>query len=214
MTKEEWDQLFFTVMPMASLALGVVSIALGTRAAFKKKAAEQPVSGNGARHLFDVRYGELHDPREFVTPNDPSVQRIYRQVGPDAWVLFDWVCRSLNYIPDTGEWWRYPRETVRLGGGDCEDTSNLLCSLLKISNDGHTVLGSYRGYGHAWGNQGGQIFETTYTYARQVPDPWNYCAYAMFDDLDLIELWPGALDEIFALERNEPAKLALMASAL
>lgn len=214
MTKEEWDQLFHTLMPVLSLGIGAISVALGTMAAFRKKAAEQRVSYESTRYLFDVRYGELHDPRDFVTPNDPSVQWIYRQVGPDAWALFDWVCRNINYLPDTGEWWRFPRETITMRGGDCEDTSNLLCSLLKNFNDGYVVLGSYRGYGHAWCDLSGQILETTYTFARLVPDPWDYKAYAMFDDLALIELWPGAMDELFALERSEPAKLDLIASVL
>ncbi|MBA7634814.1 hypothetical protein ES703_42412 [subsurface metagenome] len=214
MTREEWDQLFFTIMPVASLGIGAISIALGAIVALRERAAAQRVSYADTRYLIDVRYGELHDPRDFVTPYDPSVQAIYCQVGPDAWALYDWVCRDYNYLPDTGEWWRYPRETIKARGGDCEDTSILLCSLLKNFNDGYVVLGGYRGYGHAWVELHGEILETTYTFARPVPDPQDYQAFAMFDNQDLIELWPGAMAEIFAIERSEPVKLDLMARAL
>jgi hypothetical protein len=35
----------------------------------------------------------------------------------------------------------------------------------------------------------------------------------MFNDQEVIELWPGALSQLFQLARNEERKLALMADA-
>ncbi len=62
--------------------------------------------------------------------------------------------------------------------------------------------------------EGGQIYETTYTRARPVPDPQNYCPYLYFNDQVVIELWPGALSEVFDLGRDEAAKLNLIAEAV
>lgn len=214
MTKEEWDKLFFDLIPVVSTGIGALSLALSTGALIGRSAAAHRVAYDGDRYLINVRYGDLHDPRDFVTPYDPSVQAIYWQVGPDAWALYDWVCRSFDYLPDIGEWWRYPRETIRVRGGDCEDTSILLCSLLKNFNGGYVVLGGYQGYGHSWVDLEGQILETTFTSARPVTDPHDYQAFVVFDDHELIELWPGAMYEIFSLERNEPAKLGLMDRAM
>ncbi|MBA7699974.1 hypothetical protein ES703_108680 [subsurface metagenome] len=55
--------------------------------------------------------------------------------------------------------------------------------------------------------------ETTFTSARPVPDPQDYCPYVLFSDQEVIELWPGALDEVFSLRRDEATKLNLIAAA-
>ncbi|GAI67445.1 unnamed protein product, partial [marine sediment metagenome] len=59
-----------------------------------------------------------------------------------------------------------------------------------------------------------QILETTYTSARPVPDPQEYCPYVCFNDQEVLELWPGALGEVFELARDEELKLSLMAKAV
>jgi len=97
---------------------------------------------------------------------------------------------------------------------NCEDTSLLLCSMLRNFSDAKVTLGNYQGYGHAWCQQNGQILETTYTSARPVTDPQDYCPYCMFNEIEVIELWPGALDDIFSLGRDESTKLNLMARVL
>ncbi|GAJ18304.1 unnamed protein product, partial [marine sediment metagenome] len=100
------------------------------------------------------------------------------------------------------------------GYGDCEDTSLLLCSLLRNAINAHVVLGSLQGYGHAWVVNEGQIYETTYTQAQPVPDPEHYIPFVLFDDQAVLELWPGALREVFNLTRNEALKLNLIAEVV
>lgn len=166
------------------------------------------------QYLVKVRYGGWHALREFVQPSDPDVVAVYNEIGPDAWNCLDFVCRHVAYKREVGEHWQFPFETLARGEGDCEDSALLTCSLLKNFNDGYVALGDYQGYGHAWCQLEGQILETTYTRARPVPDPEHYILFVLFDDQDIIELWPGALGEVFSLQRNEATKLNLIAEAL
>ncbi|GAI32471.1 unnamed protein product, partial [marine sediment metagenome] len=62
-------------------------------------------------------------------------------------------------------------------------------------------------------NKEGEILESTFTSARRVSDPGSYCPYCLFNDEEVLELWPGALGEVFELGRNESLKLQLMAGA-
>lgn len=94
---------------------------------------------------------------------------------------------------------------------NCEDTSLLLASLLNNFSTSYVVLGEYLGYGHAWVQLDNQIFETTLSSPIIVNDPANYCAHAYFNEKIAIELWSGALEELFQLRRNELAKLRLIA---
>lgn len=166
------------------------------------------------QYLLEVRQpGEWHEIREFVRPLDPAVQRLYSEVGPDPWALLDWVNRNIAYRSDNGEWWFWPMETLARHSGDCDDSALLLASLLRNFTNAHVVVGTYRDYGHAWVQIDGQALETTYTAARPVADPQNYRAYAMFNDQEVVELWPGALSEIFDLAHEETIKLNLMAEA-
>ncbi len=166
-------------------------------------------------HLVSVRYpGQLHDLREFVQPHNPDVEAVYSQNGPDYWSLYDFVCRNINYRRDVGEFWQTPSETLR-GYGDCEDSSNLLTSLLRAGRmPAYTVLGSFQGYGHAWSELNGQILESTYTQARPTFDLEHYQPYSLFNESEVVELWPGALGEVFDLARDEATKLNLMARVL
>ncbi|MBA7703773.1 hypothetical protein ES703_112567 [subsurface metagenome] len=171
----------------------------------------QRVYYQDGQYLVSVRYPfQRHDIRSFVQPDNPDIQAIYAEIGPDYWALYDFVCREIDYRSDTGEFWLTPSETLR-GYGDCEDTSLLLCSLLRCFSDAHIVLGSFQGYGHAWCQLNGQILETTFTSARIVPNSAKYFPYMLFDNEQVIELWPGALKEIFTVRRNEATKLSLMA---
>jgi len=176
--------------------------------------AWQRVSHQDGQYLVNVRYGQWHDIREFIQPSNPDVLTVCSQYGPDYWALYDFVCRNIDYRRDWGEFWMTPSETLR-GHGDCEDTSILLTSLIRaggVSNC-YVVLGNLGGYGHAWCELNGQILETTYTSARPVPDPQDYCPYVCFNDQEVVELWPSALDEVFALERDEATKLNFIAEA-
>lgn len=58
---------------------------------------------------------------------------------------------ALSY--ETLDFWNFSAETLRDGIGDCEDTSILLCSILrnKLSEDEvYVSAGRFKGYGHAW----------------------------------------------------------------
>ncbi|MBA7707517.1 hypothetical protein ES703_116391 [subsurface metagenome] len=167
------------------------------------------------QYLVKVRYGQWNCLQDFVQPENPDVLAIFSQYGPNYWALYDFVCRNIDYRGDIGEFWQLPSETLR-GYGDCEDTSILLTSLIRAGGvpNCYVALGNLGGYGHAWCQLNGQILETTYTFARPVPDPQDYCVYALFNDRDVIELWPGALAEVFEVERAEATKLNLMARIL
>ena len=168
------------------------------------------------QYLVSVRYlGQRHDIRDFIQPDNPDVLAVYSQYGPDPWNLYNFVCQNIDYRRDIGEFWAFPSEVLASGTADCEDTSNLLTSLLRCRGiNAYTTLGDYQGWGHAWVDRAGQIYETTYTRAQPVPDPEHYIPYVLFDDQNVIELWPGALGEIFSLRRDEATKLALVARAL
>jgi len=164
------------------------------------------------RYFVAVRhFGEWHELREFVQPFDPSTVGAHA----DTWSCLDWVCRNIRYKEDVGEFWQFPSETLATREDDCEEHAFLLVSMLRGFTNAYVVLGDYQGYGHAWGtNEAGQILEATYTQAIVVPDPEDYCPYVLFNDQEVIELWPGALREVFELRRNEATKLNLMAAAL
>ena len=212
--KEEL-QIVKSLLPMIGIGTAVV-VAIGLAgAAFTRRR----VYAQDGQYLVSVRYpGQRHDLREFIQPDNPDVLAVYSQYGPAPWLLYDFVCRNINYRRDFGEFWMTPSETLR-GYGDCEDTSILLTSLIRAGGapNCYVALGSLGNnlgnYGHAWCQLDGQILETTFTSARPVPDPQDYCTYALFNDQEVVELWPGALGEVFALGRDEATKLNLMAEA-
>ena len=135
-----------------------------------------------------------------------------------AYTLWDWVCRNIQYRADNGEYWFFPDETLREMAEDCDGSSILLASMLRQAgytpNRVYVVIGTYRGFGHAWVELDGKILETTYSSAHTVPDPHNYKWLAAFNDVEVIERYPGATTRIFQLVRNECRKLTLMAEAL
>jgi len=199
------------MLPLASLGLGVVSAAMGIVSLQRQSSRSHRVYYEAGQYLVAVRHpGMLHDIREFVQPSNPDVLAVYSQIGPDVWANLDFVCRNIDYRRDRGEFWQFPSETLE-GYGDCEDSSILFASLIRNFTNGHVALGSYQGYGHAWCQLNGQVFETTYTQARAVPDPEDYRTFVLFDERVTIEVWSGALDDLFRVRRNEATKLSLMA---
>ena len=195
------------ILPVIALGTGVIV----AYAVLVRTFVGRRIYQNG-RYLAPVRFpGQSYDIREFVQPSNPDVLAVYHQYGPDPWSLYDFVCRDIDYRRDWGEFWQTPSETLASKRGDCEDTSLLLCSLLQ---NAHVALGSYRGYGHAWCEHRGQVMETTFTSAQPVSDPDDYCPYVYFNNREVVELWPGALGEVFELGRDEELKLYLMAEAL
>ena len=207
---EKEEEVLKTLLPMVGVGTAVIVVfALSVRTfAMSHQAHYQD-----GQYLVSVRYGQWHDVKEFVQPDNPNVVAVYSQIGPDPWALYDFVCRHVAYKREVGEMWQFPSETLARGKGDCEDTSFLLCSLLRNTINAYVALGSFQGYGHAWCQLDGQILETTYTSARPVSDSQDYCPYVCFNDQEVVELWPGALGEVFNLRRNEAIKLNLMARA-
>lgn len=134
-----------------------------------------------------------------------------------AFRLLDWVCQNVEYRSDNGEYWFFPHETLREMAEDCDGSAILLASMLRqfyTPERVYVVAGTYRGLGHAWVELDGEILETTYTSARPVTDLWNYRALAAFNDVEVIEKYPGALSQLFQLAHNEGLKLSLMAEAV
>jgi len=212
--EEEWNRAFEVTVPILSMGIGAFSLAIAIMALRRSTPLGRRVYYQDGQYLVSVRYlGQLNDLREFVQPDNPDVIVVYSGIGPDPWALYDWVCRNIDYRRDVGEFWQTPSETLARKLGDCEDTSLVLCSLLRNAG-AHVALGSFQGYGHAWCQLDGQILETTYSSARPVPDPQDYCPYIYFNDAQVIELWPGALGEVFELGRDEELKLSLMAEAV
>lgn len=213
-TKDEWDQAFDRLVPLLGAGIGVLSLALGIVALTRSPLGHRVYYQDG-QYLVSVRYpGQWHELRDFVQPSNPDVVAIYSQIGPDVWGCLDFVCRDISYRRDIGEFWQTPSETLK-GYGDCEDSSILLTSLLKNFTDAHVALGGFQGLGHAWVvSEEGKILEATYSSARPVPDPEDYQAMVMFNNMNVLELYPGALQEVFELGRDEELKVNLMAEAV
>lgn len=192
---------------------GVVKVLTG-----RAVIASSRVNYQNGEYLVAVRGpGEWHDVREFVQPNNVDVQAIYQQIGADVWECYRWVCEKIGYRFDADssafpEYWYFPSETIKQKYGDCDDTSILLASLLRNFTDAYVVAGTYRGYGHAWVSTNNQILETTLIEPIVVDDPWNYRPYVYFNEREVIEIWPGALQELMGVERNASRKLRLIAS--
>jgi hypothetical protein len=133
-----------------------------------------------------------------------------------AFKLLDYVCKNVSYRSDDGEWWEFPAETLAARQSDCDGSAILLCSLLRNfypPDRVYVVAGTYRRLGHAWVELDGEVLEPTYTYAHAVPDPWNYKKLVAFNDIEVKEMFPGAMSQLFQLAKNECQKLTLMAEA-
>ncbi|MBA7563543.1 hypothetical protein ES708_05202 [subsurface metagenome] len=187
---------------------------LGTMALLLSRSPQRVYYQDG-QILVAVRYpGQWNSLQDFVQPDNPDILAIFSQYGPDYWALYDFVCRNIDYRRDIGEFWQTPSETLR-GYGDCEDCAILLTSLIRAGGapNCYVALGSLGELGHAWCLYNGQILETTYTYAHQTA-PRDYQLMALFNDTEVLELYPNSLAEVFGLARDEATKLNLIAQAL
>lgn len=211
MDDREWAEAARSIIPLFSLAVATAAFSLQ----FQRLSITGKVRYQDSGYLVAVRRpGEWYDIRDFVQPYSPEVQRIYGWIGPSVEGCLDFVCQNISYRKDVGEYWQFPVETLARGIGDCEDTSVLLTSLLRNFTDACVVLGNYSGYGHAWVETGHTVLESTYTQARRVADAHNYQPFCYFNDVQVVELYPGALQEVFQIKRDEAAKLNLIAREL
>lgn len=169
------------------------------------------------------------------------------------WRCWDWVCREIKYpplpypdyhreeaflrgisLPWLGfmpikrstkyEFWQFPFETIDHRLGDCEDTSILLCSLLRnplSADEVHVAVGTYAGYGHGWIRlvKDGEkyVIETTLAQAfpkgtYQVLELPPYRPLLYFNDKQAFEV-NGGLAELGGALREDVVKLQLIAEA-
>ncbi len=112
----------------------------------------------GLRREIAERIGEGEDAVRFITPDDPAVVALVKEVTSlpttaeerAQWIdterIYTWVERNIEYTGDTyvpvlpdspdskltwqGGFWRFPAETIRDKAGDCEDMTVLLVSML------------------------------------------------------------------------------------
>ena len=95
--------------------------------------------------------------RLYTTPNDDEVVKIVSKTGKDIRDLSMWIGKNIRYRYDKEVWgeseyFQLPRETIRIGTGDCEDMAFLLASLARAAGhrDVYVALGTIEGTGHAW----------------------------------------------------------------
>jgi hypothetical protein len=73
-----------------------------------------------------------------------------------AWLAMKYIYEKFRYVSDLSqfgynEYWQYPYETMQLGLGDCEDSSLLLCTILRIFGvEAYVHVGLVPQGGHAW----------------------------------------------------------------
>ena len=102
--------------------------------------------------------------RRYITLDDPEIKELLQKISPSVsssdWITIkDWVANHIQYKNDSeahgvSDYWQLPRETLKLGTGDCEDFSLLLCSLYRAAgyspDQVYVVLGEKFEDWHAW----------------------------------------------------------------
>lgn len=99
------------------------------------------------------RDGQYYSLKKFITPTEPLIRdlaAILYQGGNFVKDAQDFVHSEVKYKSERGDFWQMPVQTLEKGVGDCEDSSLLLCSILKNYTDSYVVLGSWKNQGHAW----------------------------------------------------------------
>lgn len=142
--------------------------------------------------LGDVRRdGEYYSLKGFIQPNDPLVQKIAvilsNSKDPIA-TAQDFVRKVTRYRKQTGEFFRYPIETLEARKGDCDDSAILLTSILRNylnPEDVFTAVGSHSGEGHAWvvisSDHSSRVIEST-AFSRKKINESKYKPEVFFND--------------------------------
>ena len=114
------------------------------------------------REQINLKLGNGEDGENFITPNEPLVSSITRQIAGtysqdinEVWRdyqrLYQWVVDNIIYNYDTNlpllpstldgrlswtqEYWKMPEETLNDKNGDCEDMAGLLTSMILSYNN-------------------------------------------------------------------------------
>lgn len=142
---------------------------------------------------FENKRGDKNtvDIQEFIRPEETqeSLKKIQRRdFSPDA--EKNTVLNILYYIQhikntnDKREFWQYPGETIQKGG-DCEDKTFLLLSMLIQAgvNDASGVKGRYLGQGHMWVEYKEYILDPSMKSAKLIPieKSIGYAPFFKFD---------------------------------
>ena len=132
------------------------------------------------------------------------------------WVGFLPIKRSTKL-----EFWQFPFETIDHRMGDCEDTSILLCSLLRNrlpADQVHVAVGKFLQYGHAWISlldSGDRcVLESTLdaAFPYQVLDAYPYRPLLYFNDEQAFEV-NGGIEELKEALQDDRVKLRLIREA-
>ncbi len=154
-----------------SLDKGVRSDVYGWRSSDGYNITELQISEEDYRNSFQrntVRHSSFYvsSPTSFIEPDDRYVQQIASEIealGDSDYQRASYALsfvQSLHYYSDEqlygqDEFWAYPIETLYQHGGDCEDLSVLLCSIL-LAMDIECVLLDFEGHVSAGACVGGQ----------------------------------------------------------
>jgi transglutaminase-like putative cysteine protease len=113
------------------------------------------------------------------------------------------------------DYWQMPAETLAERTGDCEDSSMLLCSILRARLSPEEVfvtIGMWQGYGHAWAtvvrNGRDSVLETTRAAQEPLkPEGPPYVPYVRFNDAAFREVRRGLLEGVRPRYRVEVGRL-------
>lgn len=74
----------------------------------------------------------------------------------DLETAFNWVASNVSYVPDNGEKWQGPHDTMKRRAGDCEDFAILLAALCdQLGYDSGIIVGN----GHAAAKIDGVLYD-------------------------------------------------------
>ena len=142
--------------------------------------------------LANVRNdGKYYLIRSLIQVDDPDVREIARVlVQADNFIeaAHEFVNSFTSYRREIGDFWALPTEMLGARAGDCDDSSILLCSLLRNYIPPEKVFvgfGVWEGEGHAWviaQDEGGEdmVLESTAHPSKSLRG--KYVLDAMFND--------------------------------
>lgn len=130
--------------------------------------------------------GKTRAVQEFIRPEETEEVLTELSYGKDRVAILEILnyTQQLKQRSDKKEFWQYPEETIRKGG-DCEDKTFLLLSMLiQAGIDGaQGVKGRCLGSGHMWVEYNGYILDTLKKQPKLIPinKSLGYIPYFKFD---------------------------------